>query len=125
MILFLSKKKIVGNKDLSQRTPQFLYLTTKGRKTTRQHTIEIWFVEYNKRYYILSERKKDSDWVQNIIVDSNVSFNVNNKTYKGYARIVDKSKESTLANAVSDLMFSKYGWKNGLIIELTSNDNIK
>jgi len=125
MILFLSKKKIVGNKDLSQRTPQFLYLTTKGRKTTRQHTIEIWFVEYNKRYYILSERKKDSDWVQNIIVDSNVSFNVNNKTYKGYARIVDKSKESTLANAVSDLMFSKYGWNNRLIIELTSNDNIK
>src|SRR5215211_6017697 len=92
------KKKIVGNKDLSQRTPQFLYLTTKGRKTTRQHTIEIWFVEYNKRYYVLSEHKKDSDWVQNIIVDSNVSFNVNNKTYKGYARIVDKSKESTLAN---------------------------
>jgi len=125
MILFLSKKKIVGNKDLSQRTPQFLYLTTKGRKTTREPTIEIWFVEYNKRYYILSERKKDSDWVQNIIVDSNVSFNVNNKTYKGYARIVDKSKESTLANAVSDLMFSKYGWNNRLIIELTSNDNIK
>jgi len=125
MILFLSKKKIVGNKDLSQRTPQFLYLTTKGRKTTRQHTIEIWFVEYNKRYYVLSEHKKDSDWVQNIIVDSNVSFNVNNKTYKGYARIVDKSKESTLANAVSDLMFSKYGWNNRLIIELRSNDNIK
>jgi NAD(P)-dependent dehydrogenase (short-subunit alcohol dehydrogenase family) len=50
---------------------------------------------------------------------------VNNKTYKGYARLVDKNKEPTLANAVSDLMFSKYGWNNGLIVELTSNDNIK
>jgi len=108
---------------LSQSITQFLYLATKGRKTTRHHTIEIWFVEYNKRYYILSERKKDSDWVQNIIVDSNVSFNVNNKTYKGYARIVDKSKESTLANAVSDLMFSKYGWNDGLIIELIPTDD--
>jgi len=114
-----------NNSNLHQPPSQFLYLTTKGRKTTRQHTIEIWFVEYNKRYYILSERKKASDWVQNIIVNSNVSFKVNNNIYKGYARIVDKSKESTLANAVSDLMFSKYGWNDGLIVELTSNDNIK
>ncbi len=114
-----------NNSNLHQPPSQFLYLTTKGRKTTRQHTIEIWFVEYNKRYYILSERKKASDWIQNIIVNSIVSFKVNNNIYKGYARIVDKSKESTLANAVSDLMFSKYGWNDGLIVELTSNDNIK
>jgi hypothetical protein len=85
---------------LSQRTPQFLYLTIKGRKTTRQHTIEIWFVEFNRRYYILSEHKQASDWVQNIMVDSNVSFKLNNKIYKGYARIIDKNKESKLANSV-------------------------
>ncbi len=107
---------------MHQSPPQFLYLTTKGRKALRQHRIEIWFIEYNKRYYILSERKKASDWVQNIIVDSNVSFKVNNKTYKGYARLVDKNKEPTLANAVSELMFEKYGWNDGLIVELTSND---
>jgi deazaflavin-dependent oxidoreductase (nitroreductase family) len=115
-----------NNNDLHQPPPpQFLYLTTKGRKTTKEYTIEIWFIEYNKRYYILSEHKKASDWVQNIIVDPIVYFKVNNKTYKGYARIVDKNKESTLANAVSDLMFSKYRWNDGLIVELTSNDNIK
>jgi deazaflavin-dependent oxidoreductase (nitroreductase family) len=117
---------IANNNDLYQPPPsQFLYLTTTGRKTARQHIIEIWFVEYNTRYYILSERKKASDWVQNIISDPNVSFNVNNKAYKGYARLVDKNKEQTLANAVSDLMFRKYGWNDGLIVELTSNDNIK
>jgi hypothetical protein len=54
-----------------------------------------------------------------------VSFDVNNKTYKGYARVVDKSKEPLLANAVSEQMFGKYGWNDGLIVELTSNDNIK
>ena len=57
---------ITNNNNIKSTTATILYLTTKGRKTTRQHTIEIWFVEYNKRYYILSERKKDSDWVQNI-----------------------------------------------------------
>jgi deazaflavin-dependent oxidoreductase (nitroreductase family) len=116
---------ITNNNNLHQPPTQFLYLTTNGRKTTRQHTIEIWFIEYNKRYYILSERKKDSDWVQNIISDPNVSFKVNNKTYRGHARIVDKSKESTLANTISELMFNKYGWNDGLIVKLTSNDNIK
>ena len=114
-----------NNNDLHQSPTQFLYLATKGRKTTKQHIIEIWFIEYSKRYYILSERKKSSDWVQNIISDSNVSFNVNNKVYKGYARLVDKIKEPILANAVSNLMFSKYEWNDGLIVELTSNDNIK
>ena len=52
-----------------------------------------------------------------------MSFNINNKPYKGYARIVDKSKELILANAVSDLMFSKYRWNDGLIVELTSKVN--
>ena len=74
---------IANNNDLHQSSTQFLYLTTKGRKTTRQHTIEIWFVEYNKRYYILSEHKQASDWVQNIIVDPNVSLKIDNKVYKG------------------------------------------
>jgi uncharacterized pyridoxamine 5'-phosphate oxidase family protein len=95
-------------------------LTTNGRRTTIQHTIEIWFIEYNKRYYILSERKKALDWVQNIIVDPNVSFSINNKAYKGYSRLVDKSKEPILANAVSDLMFEKYGW-NGRLIDCRIN----
>jgi hypothetical protein len=111
------------NNDLHQSPPQFLYLTTKGRKTTRHHTIEIWFVEYNKRYYVLSEHQKASDWVQNIIVETNVTFSLNNKIYKGYARLIDKSKEPILDNAVSALMFSKYGWNDGLIVELTPKEN--
>jgi uncharacterized pyridoxamine 5'-phosphate oxidase family protein len=124
MILFCQKMVTNNNNDLHQLPlPQFLYLTTKGRNTTREHTIEIWFTEYNKKYYILSERKKASDWVQNIISDPNVTFNVNNKTYKGYAKLVDRNKEPILANAVSDLMLRKYGWNDGLIVELTSNDN--
>jgi hypothetical protein len=33
--------------------PQFLYLTTHGWKSGKEHRIEIWFVEHNKRYYII------------------------------------------------------------------------
>ena len=33
--------------------PQFLYLTTIGWKTGKQHRIEIWFVEHNNDRYVL------------------------------------------------------------------------
>jgi hypothetical protein len=36
----------------------------------------------------------------------------------GTARMVDKEKEPKLAAEVSNLMSTKYGWNEGLIIEL-------
>jgi hypothetical protein len=103
---------------LSQQ-PQFLYLITRGWKTAKHHKIEIWFVEYHKKYYIISERKKNAHWVQNILHNSNVTFTILNETLKGYARLVDFT-ESELITNVSNLMNQKYGWNNGLIVELYS-----
>jgi hypothetical protein len=106
----------VSNK---QEQQLFLYLTTKGWKTRRQHTIEIWFVSYAGKYYIISERKEKAHWVQNIIHDERVLFTVNSKSFEGVGRIVDKHIDSKLAEAVSNLMYKKYGWCDGLIVELT------
>jgi deazaflavin-dependent oxidoreductase (nitroreductase family) len=103
---------------LTDQQPQFLYLTTTGWKTGNQHRIEIWFVEYNKRYYIMSERRDNSHWVQNIIRNSRVSFTVSYKIFDGTARIVHQNIESKLAAEVSKLMDAKYGWEGGLIVEL-------
>ena len=98
--------------------PQFLYLTTHGWKTGKQHRIEIWFVEYNERYYIVSERLYSAHWVQNIKRNSVVSFSINYKVFKGIARIVDHVKESALTAEVLKLMDIKYNWSQGLIVEL-------
>ena len=99
--------------------PQFLYLTTIGWKTGKQHRIEIWFVEHNNdRYYIISELHKHAHWVQNIMHNPRVSFTVNDKIFTGTARIVEKNKEPKLAAEVSNLMSIKYGWNEGLIVEL-------
>ena len=100
-----------------KRRPQFLYLDTIGWKTTNRHRIEIWFVEHDKRYYILSERKKRAHWVQNILRNPKILFTVNNKNFDGYARVID-DKELELISNVSRLMNNKYGWSDGLIIEL-------
>jgi deazaflavin-dependent oxidoreductase (nitroreductase family) len=99
--------------------PQFLYLTTQGWKSGKQHTIEIWFAEHNKRYYIISERLDSAHWVQNIKHNPAVSFSINDNMFKGNARIVDQGKESALSAEVLKLMDTKYKWSQGLIVELT------
>ena len=66
---------------MEEHQPQFLYMTTKGWKTGRQHKIEIWFVFYIGIYYILSERKEKAHWVQNIMHQPKVMFTVNSKSF--------------------------------------------
>jgi deazaflavin-dependent oxidoreductase (nitroreductase family) len=97
----------------------FLYLTTKGWKTGRHHKIEIWFVSHAGKYYVISERKEKAHWVQNIIHNPKVMFTVNSKSFEGTARTVDKHSEYKLAGEIASLMNSKYGWSDGLIVELT------
>jgi deazaflavin-dependent oxidoreductase (nitroreductase family) len=94
-------------------------LTTKGWKTGRQHRIEIWFVSYAGKYYVVSERKENAHWVQNIIHNPRVMFTVNSNSFESTARTVDKHSEHKLAGEIASLMNSKYGWSDGLIVELT------
>lgn len=98
---------------------QFLYLTTKGWKTGRQHRIEIWYVDYDDKYYIMSEHLKRAHWVQNIIHNPSVLFTVNQKTFEGTARLVDQEKDAKLASQIANLMGAKYKWDRGLIVEIT------
>jgi hypothetical protein len=101
-----------------QQEEQFLYLMTTGWKTGRRHEIEIWFVEYGDRYYVVSERREDAHWVKNILRDNRVTFRVACRTFNGTARSV--GRETTLAAEISKLMDAKYGWSQGLIVELVS-----
>jgi hypothetical protein len=103
----------------NEQEQQFLYLTTKGWKTGRQHRIEIWFVYNADKYYIISERKEKAHWVQNTMHNPRILFTVDSNSFEGTARTVDKSTDSKLAEEVSSLMHRKYGWSDGLIVELT------
>jgi deazaflavin-dependent oxidoreductase (nitroreductase family) len=100
--------------------PQFLYLSTSGRKTGKNHKIEIWFLEHDGRYHIISERENNAHWVQNILYNPKVSFSVGDVSFQGTARIINQEKESDLAAQVSILMDEKYGWSKGVIVELIS-----
>lgn len=62
--------------------------------TRKEHQIEIWFIEYKGKYYLISERREQAHWVQNIIHDPKVSFTVGQKKTNGKGRIVNKDKEA-------------------------------
>ncbi len=97
---------------------QYLYLTTKGWKTGRLHEIEIWFVVYQERYYLVAEHREKAHWVKNIMNNPQVRLRVETQSYPGTGRIVDPAAEPDLAHAVSALMEAKYKWSDGLIVEL-------
>lgn len=102
--------------------PEFLYLTTTGHKTGHPHEIEIWFVPCEGCYYLVSEMRERSHWVQNIRHNPDVKFYVDGKTHTGSGRVISPDSEPALAAAVSALMDARYGWSDGLIVELSPNE---
>jgi deazaflavin-dependent oxidoreductase (nitroreductase family) len=96
----------------------FLYLTTTGWKTGKSHQIEIWFVTHQGRYYLVSEPRERSHWVQNIQHNPAITFHVGAQIFQGKGRVVDPAREPQLAAEISALMDAKYDWSDGLIVEL-------
>lgn len=45
---------------------EYAYLTTRGRRTGRPHTIENWYVEFGGTVYLLSGGGERADWVNNL-----------------------------------------------------------
>lgn len=95
-----------------------LYLTTIGRRTGRPHQIEIWFVVHDGCWYLVSELRERADWVQNIQHNPAVTIRVGDRAWDGMGRVVDAAAEPQRATAVRALMDAKYGWSDGLIVEL-------
>jgi len=100
----------------------FLYLTTRGWKTGRSHQIEIWFVKLDGHFYLISEKRLRSHWVQNLKRDPSVSFRVGDKEFRGKARTVEAKGEGSLKRRVEALFQTKYGWSEGLMVQLTPDD---
>jgi len=104
--------------------PQFLYLTTVGRKSGKPHQIEIWFVRHADSYYLVNENPPISDWVKNIRHNAAVMFSIGSRDanpIEGRGRLVDPTAEPELAADVSALMDAKYQWSTGQIVELKPN----
>jgi len=95
-----------------------LYLTTTGRVTGRPREIEIWFVEHGGRFYLIAERES-ANWVRNIRAQPRVKARVGDAEFDAIARVMPNGREAQLTAAVKARFDTKYGWSDGLIVELT------
>jgi deazaflavin-dependent oxidoreductase (nitroreductase family) len=102
-----------------RREPEFLYLTTIGRRTGLPRGIEIWFTRHGGRCYLVAETKERANWVRNLRANPRVRWRVGSRAYAGRARTVDPRQEAGLAAAVRARFEAKYGWGTGLIVELS------
>lgn len=104
----------------------FLYLTTTGRKTGRPHTIEIWYVEYGGGYFVVAEKREDADWVQNLRKRPSCRFSIGYSNDEeaekvqtiASARIINPTTEADLHGLIAKAMEKKYGWSDGLVVEI-------
>ena len=100
----------------------YLYLTTTGWKSRQPHEIEIWFTALDGRYYLIAETGKRAHWVQNVRRHPAITFRLGDQNFRGKARVVEAKQEPDLHRQVSALSEAKYGWGEGLVVELTPDD---
>jgi deazaflavin-dependent oxidoreductase (nitroreductase family) len=97
---------------------QYLYLTTIGRITGVPREIEIWFVEFGGRFYVLAEHFHNAQWVKNIMHDPSVRVRVGDQEFDAVARVLDSQRDYSAWQAAQGLANEKYGWGEGLPVEI-------
>lgn len=79
---------------------EFGYLTTIGRVSGREHTIEIWFALEGRTIYMLAGGRDKSDWVKNARKQPKVRFRIRDQHFQGHARILAAGEEDSLARRI-------------------------
>ena len=97
--------------------PQFLYLTSIGWRSGRPHRIEIWYAELEGCYYLISELRERAHWAQNIRRRPEIRIELGDRSLVARGRVVEPD-EAELVRRVSAVFDAKYGWSDGLIVEL-------
>ena len=110
----------IGNKSSEE---QYLYLTTTGRKTGEPREIEIWFVQFAGRFYILAEMFHRAQWVKNIMNDPRVRVRLADDEFQATARVLDNERDNETWQKAQELARKKYGWGDGLPVEITPDES--
>ena len=98
---------------------KYFYLTTTGRRSGRPRRIEIWFTRHAGRYYLIAEHGLRAGWVQNLLADPAVRARVGTRSFRARARVVERGAERELVATVRALSEAKYGWGDGLVVEIS------
>jgi deazaflavin-dependent oxidoreductase (nitroreductase family) len=89
----------------------FCYLTTIGRRSGQERTIEIWFGLEEGTVYLLSGGGESAQWVKNLRLDHRVAVRLGRNKYPGTARLITDKDEDERARR---MLATKYqAWEPG------------
>jgi deazaflavin-dependent oxidoreductase (nitroreductase family) len=94
------------------RDEQYAYLTTRGRRSGRPHTIEIWFALVGGSIWMVAGGGTSSDWVANLLADPAVTVRIGSRTFTGRAR-TEPGGAGDAAMARRLLAARYQGWEEG------------
>jgi deazaflavin-dependent oxidoreductase (nitroreductase family) len=96
-----------------------LQLTTVGRRTGLPREIEIWFMVWSERLYLFAETREAAGWVKNIQRNPEVRVGIAEWRIDATARVLDRQTDRKLWDRVTEIANRKYGWGDGLPVEIT------
>ncbi len=87
------------------------YVCTRGRRTGRDHEIEIWFGVDGGTLYLLSGGGERADWVRNLRAEPRVTVRLRDRTRPGRARVVAAGTDED--ERARRLVYEKYEPRSG------------
>jgi deazaflavin-dependent oxidoreductase (nitroreductase family) len=111
-------KSIEQNVGVDLADEPYVYVTTTGRVSGRPRTIEIWFVRHRDFLYIFAEHFERANWVRNIRNDPRIKIRLSTHEGDATARVLDAERDADIWTTVKDLARKKYGWGDGLPVEI-------
>jgi deazaflavin-dependent oxidoreductase (nitroreductase family) len=96
-----------------------LHLTTTGRRTGSPREIEIWFIVFRDRFYLFAETGETAKWIKNIRRNPEVAVRIGERQIRATARVLDRDTDRELWAQVTEIADRKYGWGDGLPVEIT------
>ncbi len=71
------------------------------------------------RFYIIAEYGERAAWVRNVGANPRVSVRVGAERFTARARVLDARADAERRGEVCARSETKYGWGDGLVVELT------
>ena len=91
-------------------------IVTRGRRSGRDHRVEIWFGVIDGRLCLLSGNGSGADWFLNAVHHDGVRVVVDQKEFAGRAEVVVDAHER---RRIAEVMREKYPWEGDPSIGLT------
>ena len=104
-----------------QKTTFKAILITIGRKTGKEHAVELKAVFYDNKFYF-SRRNPQSDWLKNSLANPQVKIQYNDRILSGIASLIT---DENLAKKISELKYSdKRSEESRVVLEVTLHEQL-